>query len=71
MLVLTACSGPNFPTTGSVQKLDSKLDRIIAPGTLPEILAEGFEWSEGPLWLPAQGKGHFFGHPQQLHFRMV
>ena len=36
----------------SVERLDSRLDDIIAQGALPEILADSFNWSEGPLWLP-------------------
>jgi len=63
LLILAACSGTEYPSTGSVQKLDPGLDRIIAPGTLPEILAEGFEWSEGPLWLPRQEKVIFSDIP--------
>jgi len=42
----------DFRKTGSVKKFLPALDKIIAPGELPEILADGFEWSEGPLWLP-------------------
>jgi gluconolactonase len=38
----------------SVERLDPRMDEIIAPGILPEILADSFEWSEGPLWLPEQ-----------------
>lgn len=45
---------PEYPRTGSVERLDPAMDRIIPPGELPEIIAEGFEWSEGPLWLPEQ-----------------
>ncbi len=41
-------------TTGSVERLSPQLDNIIPPGELPEILAKGFEWTEGPLWLPDQ-----------------
>jgi len=40
--------------TGSVERLDPRLDDIIAVGELPEIVADSFEWSEGPLWLPEQ-----------------
>jgi gluconolactonase len=36
----------------SVERLDPRLDEIIAPGVLPEIIADSFNWSEGPLWLP-------------------
>ncbi len=51
----TQCSTqPGYPTTGSVNRLSPEIDGIIAPGSLPEILADGFDWSEGPLWLPEQ-----------------
>jgi len=43
-----------YPKTGFVDRLDPSLDQIIAPGEQAEILADGFEWSEGPLWLPNQ-----------------
>ncbi len=43
-----------FPTTGSVLRLQPGMDRIIPMGALPEIIADGFTWSEGPLWLPDQ-----------------
>ena len=41
-------------STGSVERLSPQMDEIIPPGELPEIIAEGFEWSEGPVWLPEQ-----------------
>jgi gluconolactonase len=44
----------DYPKTGSVERLDPRLDQIIAPGELPEIVADSFDWSEGPLWLPEQ-----------------
>jgi gluconolactonase len=30
------------------------MDEIIAVGVLPEIVADSFDWSEGPLWLPKE-----------------
>ena len=66
-LVVTACSGrpandrnensiktDSINSNLSVERLSPLMDEIIPPGELPEIIAEGFEWSEGPLWLPAQ-----------------
>jgi gluconolactonase len=38
-------------TTGTIEKLDAALDTIISPDAKAEIIAEGFEWSEGPLWI--------------------
>ncbi len=66
--VLAGCSSSEYPTTGSVQGFDPRLDRIIAPGALPEILAEGFDWSEGPLWLPQQEKVIFSDVPTNSIF---
>ena len=43
-----------YPKTGSIERLDPRLDDIIAEGVLPEIVADSFDWSEGPLWLPEQ-----------------
>jgi gluconolactonase len=43
-----------FVKTGSVERNSHLLDDIISPGELPEIIAEGFEWTEGPLWFPGQ-----------------
>jgi len=57
ILSLFACNrqGPvDYPKTGSVERLDPRLDQIIAPGVLPEIIADSFDWCEGPLWLPEQ-----------------
>ena len=41
-------------TLGEVERLDPEMDELVPPGTSIEVLAEGFEWSEGPLWLPEQ-----------------
>ncbi len=36
---------------GDVVRLDPALDDLIAPGAKLERLAEGFNWSEGPVWV--------------------
>ncbi len=41
----------NYKTTGTIERLDPSLDSIIDPTAQAEIIAEGFEWSEGPLWI--------------------
>lgn len=43
-----------FETTGSVEQLNPKLAELIPAEAKIEILASGFTWSEGPLWLPEQ-----------------
>lgn len=48
---------PNEPrvTSGfvptAINRLDSALDAIVAPGTEIEKLAEGFQFTEGPVWV--------------------
>lgn len=42
---------PSFPTVGSVHRESAGLDALIPPGARIERLAEGFGWSEGPVWI--------------------
>lgn len=41
----------NYETTGSIERLDPSLDAVIDAQAKAEIIATGFEWSEGPLWI--------------------
>ncbi|MFO7671446.1 MAG: SMP-30/gluconolactonase/LRE family protein [Bacteroidales bacterium] len=67
---ITQCNSQSaYPTTGSVNRLSPELDDIIAPGALPEILADGFNWSEGPLWLPEQKVVIFSDIPENTIFQ--
>jgi gluconolactonase len=47
----------SYPSIGSIERLDPALDRLIAPRTRIEKLAEGYEWAEGPVWVGRNG-GH-------------
>lgn len=38
-------------TLGSIERLDAEFDQLIAPDTKIEILAKGFTWTEGPVWM--------------------
>lgn len=61
--VFVACSNPKnqeeietskFQTIGSVERLDSAINDLISIDAQIEVLASGFEWAEGPLWLDEQ-----------------
>ena len=41
-----------LPTVGSIERLDSRLDALVPPGASIEVLAMGFAWAEGPVWVP-------------------
>ncbi len=41
----------NYKTMGTIERYDSALNAIISSTGNPEIIADGFDWSEGPLWI--------------------
>lgn len=62
LFALAACSDPKSQesveqevmTIGSVERLDSAINALISADAKIEVLASGFEWAEGPLWLEDQ-----------------
>lgn len=42
-------------TIGTVIRLDDRMDTLVPADAVIEKLAEGFEWSEGPVWVPDEG----------------
>lgn len=42
-------------TIGEIERLDPALDALVPADAKMEVIADGFDWSEGPLWLPADG----------------
>jgi gluconolactonase len=51
ILIMSCTSNSNKKTTGTIIKYDEALSSIIDTATKAEIIAEGYEWSEGPLWI--------------------
>jgi gluconolactonase len=47
-------ASPKFQSIGSVERLDSAINSLITSEAKIEVLASGFEWAEGPLWLEEQ-----------------
>lgn len=43
-----------YRTVGSVEILDSEINTLLSGEAKIEVLASGFEWAEGPLWLADQ-----------------
>ena len=62
LFALAACSAPQSQvsleqevmTIGSVERLDTSINALIPADAKIEVLASGFEWAEGPLWLEEQ-----------------
>lgn len=42
----------NFPVLGEVVRNDPRLDQLVPKDAKIEVIAAGFDWTEGPLWVP-------------------
>jgi gluconolactonase len=42
-------------TIGSVESLDPTFDKLVPKDAKLEIVVDGLDWCEGPLWIPAGG----------------
>jgi gluconolactonase len=65
LVLVTACTfsgkktesiiySESYETVGSVDRIDQLINTLIPKDAKIEILASGFDWSEGPLWLVDQ-----------------
>lgn len=41
-----------YPTMGQLVKVADGFEKLVAPDAKIEVLASGFVWSEGPVWVP-------------------
>ena len=56
--------------TDTVERLDAPaMDALIASGAELEILATGFTWSEGPVWMPRESQLVFSDVPENIAYR--
>jgi gluconolactonase len=44
-----------YPALGTIERLDPRFDRLVPRDVVLEKLAEGFQWSEGPVWIGRPG----------------
>ena len=70
-LFLSTCSWAQttYPTVGEIERFDSALNKVLSHGAKAEIIAEGFKWSEGPLWLEKQQALLFSDVPENTVYR--
>lgn len=58
-----------YPAIGKVVRNDTKLDALIAPDAKIEVLASGFTWAEGPIWVKEGNYLLFSDVPQNTVFK--
>lgn len=59
----------NFPSLGRIHRRDSRLDRLIPPESRLEVIAAGFEWTEGPVWIQEDQSLLFSDIPRNVVMR--
>lgn len=42
-------------TIGSIERIDPAFDKLVPVDAAIEVLADGFEWTEGPVWSSEEG----------------
>jgi gluconolactonase len=68
-LIFTFQQTATSKTIGSINRLDSRLNKIVPAEAALELLAEGFEWSEGPVWIPDGGYLLFSDIPKNTVYK--
>ena len=65
MIAVVVCSqrvmsqdSKNLRTIGKIVRYENRINDIIPLDAAIELLASGFEWSEGPLWIQDAGDGY-------------
>ncbi|MBL4886600.1 MAG: SMP-30/gluconolactonase/LRE family protein [Planctomycetaceae bacterium] len=51
---LLAQDSVNFPHIGEVLRFDDQMDNIIPANSPIEVLSSGYQWTEGPVWIPGK-----------------
>ena len=69
VLLISACSPPVNKTIGQIEQLDPELNKIVSSQAKIEILADGFDWSEGPLWIESEKMLLFSDVPRNTIFK--
>lgn len=58
-----------YPVTGHIERLDPALDQVIDTNARIEIIATGYTWSEGPLWIESEQMLLFSDVPANTVYR--
>ena len=69
LLLAIGCSTKDSNTYGTIEQLDPALIEIISPEAKVELLAHGYDWSEGPLWVESQKMLLFTDVPKNIIYK--
>jgi gluconolactonase len=57
------------PVEGRIERLDPAIDKLVPSDAKIEVLASGFDWSEGPVWVKDGGYLVFSDVPRHIVLR--
>lgn len=60
---------PKYKIIGKIERLDPALDKVLDKDTKIEVLADGLDWSEGPVWNKDDASLLFSDIPQNRIYR--
>lgn len=58
-----------YKTIGYLEKVDNNFDKHVPPSTTIEVIAEGYVWTEGPVWVAKENCLIFSDVPQNINYR--
>lgn len=61
----------NFPSIGKIHRYDPSFDSLVAKDARLEVIASGFDWSEGPVWVKNGGYLLFSDVPRNTVYKWV
>src|SRR3954464_9656313 len=51
IFLLVSCKTSAQKTIGTIERLDPEINSLIKKDAVIEIIGEGYDWAEGPLWV--------------------
>lgn len=70
LFITTTCMAQTtYKTIGVVERYDAALDNIVSKNAKAEIIADGFDWSEGALWVEKYKMLLFSDVPQNIIYK--
>ena len=65
----TKMASSKYKTIGTIERIDPTLDSIILPDAKIEVIADSFDWSEGPVWIESKQMLLFSDVPQNIVYK--
>ena len=67
--IVLSCTHKEVKTIGIIERLDPAVGRIIGDEAIVEVIADGFSWSGGPLWIEDQQTLIFSDVPENTIYK--